>query len=143
MSYASQKGAIGDYSVMEFLNGIFTQFGFTFKRVGGAERTRKVFAGDVCLVPSQSERDVKFCVLEPYFIESKRKENPRIFVDAAKARADAKWHGKRGYILFASKQARGSKVGEDEIVVMDRSTLEAILVELQGFKNEELEHAKN
>ena len=138
MSYASDKGKIGDYSVQDFLNEIFNTFGYTFKRVGGNERTRKVFAGDICLVPSQSENDVKACVLEPYFIESKRKENHRIFVDAAKARADAKWHGKRGYILFTSKQARGGKVGEDELVVMDRRTFEAFMTELQGYKSAEL-----
>ena len=137
MSYATDKGKIGDYDVQEFLNGIFGGFGFTFRRVGGAERTRKVFAGDVCLVPSQSQNNIDACVLTPYFIESKRKENPRIFVDAQKARDDAKWHGKRGYILFASKQARGSKVGENELVVMDRSTFESFMVELQGFREDE------
>jgi hypothetical protein len=139
MAYNNDKGRAGDYEVADALNQALGKFGFSFRRIGGSERARKVFAGDVCLIARESTHDIDACILYPYFIESKKHAHPRVFEDAEKARDDARWHNKKGYILFTQKQAAGEKVGKNKLAVMDWETLMDILVEIQGYRNADIQ----
>jgi hypothetical protein len=137
MAYANDKGKAGDYDVRDCLNGAIGEaYGFHFERIGGTERSRKVFAGDVCLVAKDCKSPPEECVLYPYFIESKKHAHPRVFEDAEKARDDARWHNKKGYILFTQKQAQGEKVRDNKLVCMDWSTFADLLIEIQGYRND-------
>lgn len=128
MSYASHKGYIGERNLEAYLDSVFKEFGYTFERRGGQERFKKTQAGDV--VPVK-----KGCLLDNYFLESKRKASVPIFDDLEKAEDDAKLSGKWGAILFATQQRKGEH-GRN-LVVMTRASFERIVRELQGYREQE------
>jgi len=135
MSYASAKGYGGEKEVEEFLDSIFRQFGIEWMRVGGVEKKKRVFPGDVVIDPRRSKNGEN-CVLRGYLIESKKQASVHLWRDADKARDDAAWHGLGKYILFAQLQAKGEKVRGRKLAVMDWDTLGSLLTEIQGYRNE-------
>ncbi len=127
---------MGEIETASFLNERLGNLGFEFIRVGGVEKTKKIFAGDIIVSP-RSKKDARECVLFPYFLESKKRATVNFWELSDKARDDADSSGKRGYIMFVQKQAKGEKVRDRKLVVMDWHTLAALLVEIQGYRNEE------
>ena len=136
MSYATQKGYHGEVEVADFLSKTFSYSGFQFMRVGGPERAKRVFAGDVVLNPKTSKDHGDGCILKDYFIEVKRQGHINFWGDTDKARDDAKWHGKRGYILFALLHSKGEHAAK-KLVAMDWSVFASIMEELQGYRDAE------
>lgn len=137
MAYANRKGYEGEKETEAFLNSFLSPLGFKFMRVGGTERNKRVFAGDVVLNPRATSSKTP-CVLSDYFLEVKKRGTIDIWGTTDKAREDAEWWGKRGYILFATLQRKGEVgKGGKKLVVMDQSTFERLVRELQGFLNEQ------
>jgi hypothetical protein len=139
MSYSSSKGYDGEVQVADFLSKTFAYSNYQFMRVGGPERAKKVFAGDVVINPSTSKDRGEGCILKDYFIEVKKQGHINFWADTDKARDDAKWAGKRGYILFAILSERGVHTGvaPKRLVAMDWSTFASIIEELQGYRDAE------
>lgn len=133
-AYANAKGAAGEREFAEFLTRALAKFGYTFTRVGGVEKSKVIFGGDVILSPKSTNRDGD-CVVAEYYLESKKHAHPSVYAIFRKAEDDARWWNKKGSISYVTKQARGEK-GE-RIIVMSPETFEKILVELQGFRYEQ------
>lgn len=127
MSYSTSKGGDGERECSEFLNEVFKEFGFKFFRVGGAERWKRTLAGDVVLDAKTDPNGL--CVLKPYYIEVKKRENLQVFNSLAKAEDDAEHWGKFGAIGYFIKQGRGHQ-GE-RIIAMGLKTFERLMSELQ------------
>lgn len=143
MSYATHKGYLGEKELESYLTDLFREFGYEFMRVGGVEKQKKVFGGDVVINPRTSKGRGEDCVLQNILLENKRQANIRIWEDAAKARDDARWHGKHGFILFCQLQPKGEKINGRKLAVMDWETLGRLLRELQGFREEYAQKAGN
>jgi hypothetical protein len=143
MSYASKKGWQGQNEVKDFLESIFKEFGFKFYNVTGSEKNKKVMAGDVVL-DFKSDPD-NLCLLEPYFLEAKKQGQPQVFQCYSKAQDDAISWGKRGSILFAIKQKKGTlgPGSSEKIVVMSWKIFNDLIKELQSYRHEQFTKDKS
>ena len=130
MSYASKKGYRGEEDAAEFFNKLVGPQ-FHVCRIGGIEKRKTVYAGDVSLVGYckrhnfRATADERDCYLSPYFIEAKNQANPRIWQDLVKAESDARVAQKAGVILYAIKTEKNQN-GE-RIVVMRPEILARLL----------------
>jgi len=134
MSYETAKGSSGEREVAEFLTNLFKDFGFKFVRVGGAEKNKKILAGDVVLDYRTDPN--RICVLRNYYLEVKKQARPNIWADARKAQDDAEWWGKRGYILFSIKSAKGEHINQynaEKLITMSWQTFSNLIKDLQNF----------
>lgn len=130
MSYASQKGYKGEREVAEFLTNVFKQWGFKFMRIGGTEKNKKIFAGDVVL-DYRTDKEQN-CVLRDYYIEVKKQGKPNVFADYEKAKDDAEYWNKKGAIMFVIKSEKG-KFDNKKIVVLDWEIFAQLIKDLQYY----------
>lgn len=129
MSYNTDKGKHEEWEISNFLNEIFSRFGYEFKRIGGAEKMKSTIAGDVALIKKKDTN----CVLDGIYLEVKKQASPNIWKDFGKAEQDAMRWGKASPILFTCKQAKGEK--GKRLVVMNQQTFQKIIYELQSYRD--------
>jgi len=162
MSYASQKGYKGEREVAEFLTNVFKQWGFKFMRIGGTEKNKKIFAGDVVLdyrtdkeqncvlrdyyievkkqgifagdvvLDYRTDKEQN-CVLRDYYIEVKKQGKPNVFADYEKAKDDAEYWNKKGAIMFVIKSEKG-KFDNKKIVVLDWQIFAQLVIKSEKGK---------
>lgn len=130
MSYATYKGWSGEDEAAKFFDSLVAP-DHHICRLGGVEKQKHVFAGDVCIVGRCNkhqffgQKDHHDCALDPFFIEVKNQAAPNIWGSMLKAEDDAELANKAGVIGYFIKTPRNTK-GE-RLVVMRPETLKRLL----------------
>lgn len=130
MAYAQKKGWDGENEAASFFDSLVHP-NHHVCRIGGVEKAKHVYAGDVCLVGHCKKHGFRAgdldsdSVLYPYFLEVKNQARPNVWSDLAKAEDDASLAGKAGAIGYFIRTPRNTK-GE-RLVVMRPETLRRLM----------------
>lgn len=132
MSYASEKGAAGEREFASFLNNVFHDHGFSFMRIGGTERNKKVLHGDVVLDTRTDKNG--FCVLKHYFLEAKKRKTINLWdvLEQTEKKADELY--KHGSIIYAIRQGEGKK-RDGVVIAMTPKTFKSIMQDYQAYRS--------
>ena len=129
MSYNTTKGKRGEYEFSDFLTKIFKKWNYRFRRIGNPEKNKFSLFGDVVV-------DNEKCFLRKYFLEAKNHADPDLWSIMREAEQNARNYNKWGVIAYVIKSGK-PKTGGERLIVMSPQTFEKIVVELQGYLNNE------